>query len=90
MPALAIFLPYIFKYVLPAVVVVGIITFVYIKYNINRRKELEDKMRKDKEVSENQISQLNSVQKVEEDMACESTQRPSFSSTEKRMEDGTF
>lgn len=89
MPALATILPYVLK-ALPIVVVLLVVGYLVVRYKVNQRKILEDTMRKQKEQDENEVSQLSSVQKVEQDMAQATTNRPTNDQTAERMENGTY
>lgn len=89
MPALATILPYVLK-ALPVVVVLLVVGYLVVRYKVNQRKILEDTMRKQKEQDENEVSQLSSVQKVEQDMAQATTNRPTNDQTAERMENGTY
>lgn len=74
----------------PYLAVAAVIATIVVMYLRNRTKQAEDKMAADKDRELNQVSQLNAVKQVEDDMASATSSKPTTEEVSKRLTDGTF
>lgn len=68
-------------------VALGVLMVCYARARVRRA---EDKMRKEREQSQNTLSQLQSVKRVEESMAQAQAKRLPSDELDQRFKDGTF